>query len=186
MDPAALTTTCRIASSSHLDVLAVGLFFRHAHDSRHRRRRASGVKENRPGAGNRPGRVVSSLARRALAPKVSARKRGFPVFRIAPDAPPFTEDTVRRAEEEGQGFRETARPSATGRSRTPTFWLRPSSGEDSWRRSIAAYSRSCRTRFGGPRCLRDPIRLRPRTHSSGRFAPSWPIRRPRPVRSLRG
>ncbi len=48
------------------------------------------------------GRVVSSLARKGLAPKTSASKRGFPVFRIAPGAPPITEDMVRRAEEEGE------------------------------------------------------------------------------------
>jgi len=45
------------------------------------------------------GRVVSSLARKGLAPKSPSRKRGFPVFRIRSDAPPISEDTVRRAEE---------------------------------------------------------------------------------------
>jgi hypothetical protein len=47
------------------------------------------------------GRVVSMLARKGLAPKASASKKGFPVFRIARGSPAITEDIVRRAEEEG-------------------------------------------------------------------------------------
>ena len=46
------------------------------------------------------GRVVSNLARKGLAPKSSASRRGFPVFRVSPGAPPITEDMVRRAEED--------------------------------------------------------------------------------------
>ena len=48
------------------------------------------------------GRVVSNLARKGLTPTASGRKRGFPVFRIPPGAPPITEEMVRRAEEEGE------------------------------------------------------------------------------------
>ncbi len=46
------------------------------------------------------GRVVSMLAREGLVRKASASKRRFPVFRIAPGAPPITEDMVRLAEYE--------------------------------------------------------------------------------------
>lgn len=48
------------------------------------------------------GRVVSELARKGLAPGASASNRGFPVFRVAPNAPPITEDMVRRAQVEGE------------------------------------------------------------------------------------
>ena len=48
------------------------------------------------------GRVVSELARKGLTPRTAASRRGFPVFRVARDAPPITEDMVRRAEEEGE------------------------------------------------------------------------------------
>ena len=47
------------------------------------------------------GSVLSDLARKGLAPRTSSRKRGFPVFRVGPDALPITEDMVRRAEEKG-------------------------------------------------------------------------------------
>jgi len=46
------------------------------------------------------GRAVSALARKALSVRSFAKKRGFPVFRVAPSTPPLTEDLVRRAEEE--------------------------------------------------------------------------------------
>jgi hypothetical protein len=48
------------------------------------------------------GSVLSDLARKGLTPRTSSsKKRGFPVFRVGPDAPPITEDMVKRAGEEG-------------------------------------------------------------------------------------
>ena len=43
------------------------------------------------------GRVLSDLARRGLAPRNEGSRRGFPVFRVSPDAPPLTSEMVRRA-----------------------------------------------------------------------------------------
>jgi len=43
------------------------------------------------------GRVLSDLVRRGLAPRREGSRRGFPVFRISPDAPPLTSESVERA-----------------------------------------------------------------------------------------
>ncbi len=45
------------------------------------------------------GQAVTKLARRGLAPRPAARKRGFPVFDVGPDAAPITPDMVREADE---------------------------------------------------------------------------------------
>lgn len=43
------------------------------------------------------GRVLSDLVRRGLAPRREGSRRGFPVFRISPEAPPLTPENVGRA-----------------------------------------------------------------------------------------
>jgi hypothetical protein len=43
------------------------------------------------------GRVLSDLARRGLAPRREGSRRGFPVFRVSPEAAPLTSEAVRRA-----------------------------------------------------------------------------------------
>lgn len=48
--------------------------------------------------GRSVGRVLSDLARRGLAPRPETARRGeFPVFRISPDSPPLTSESVARA-----------------------------------------------------------------------------------------
>ena len=47
------------------------------------------------------GKVVSDLARRGLAPRRQSKTRsGFPVFDVAPDAPPITLEMVKQALDE--------------------------------------------------------------------------------------
>ena len=46
------------------------------------------------------GRVLSDLARSGLAPRREGSRRGFPVFRVTPDAPPLTSEAVARALDE--------------------------------------------------------------------------------------
>jgi hypothetical protein len=46
------------------------------------------------------GRVLSDLARRGLAPRKEASRRGFPVFRVSPETAPLTSEAVRRALDE--------------------------------------------------------------------------------------
>ena len=46
------------------------------------------------------GKVLSQLARRGLAPRPSATRKGFPVFKVSPQASPLTPALVRRAAEE--------------------------------------------------------------------------------------
>jgi hypothetical protein len=46
------------------------------------------------------GRVLSDLARSGLAPRREGSRKGFPVFRVAPDAPPLTPEAVARALDE--------------------------------------------------------------------------------------
>jgi hypothetical protein len=47
------------------------------------------------------GKVLSELARRGLAPRpYDTSRSGFPVFRVAEDAPPLTAEMVRRADED--------------------------------------------------------------------------------------
>lgn len=46
------------------------------------------------------GRVLSDLARSGLAPRKEGSERGFPVFRVGPDAPPLTSEAVARALDE--------------------------------------------------------------------------------------
>jgi hypothetical protein len=46
------------------------------------------------------GRVLSDLARNGLAPRRDASRRGFPVFRVTPDAPPLTPEAVAHALDE--------------------------------------------------------------------------------------
>lgn len=43
------------------------------------------------------GKVLSDLVRRGLAPRREGSRRGFPVFRISPEAPPLTPESVERA-----------------------------------------------------------------------------------------
>jgi hypothetical protein len=46
------------------------------------------------------GKVISDLARQALAPKPQrGARKGFPTFEIPSDAPPLTAETVRQADE---------------------------------------------------------------------------------------
>lgn len=54
-------------------------------------------------AENKPlGEVISSLIRRALAPRAQAATSSeFPVFEVAADAPPITLEMVQRAAEGG-------------------------------------------------------------------------------------
>lgn len=47
--------------------------------------------------GRTVGAVISDLARRTLRPTPSRTGSGFPVFDVAPDAPPITLDDVARA-----------------------------------------------------------------------------------------
>ena len=47
--------------------------------------------------GRSVGAVISALARRALQPTAIRPGGGFPVFDVAPDAPPITADDVARA-----------------------------------------------------------------------------------------
>jgi hypothetical protein len=46
------------------------------------------------------GKVVSDLARRGLSPRAESARRGFPVFKVSPDAPPLTPEQVARARDE--------------------------------------------------------------------------------------
>jgi len=46
------------------------------------------------------GKVLSRLARRGLAPRAAARRRGFPVFPVGREALPLTPSMVRRAAED--------------------------------------------------------------------------------------
>ena len=46
------------------------------------------------------GRVLSDLVRGGLAPRREGSRRGFPVFRVSPDAPPLTSEAVARALDE--------------------------------------------------------------------------------------
>ena len=46
------------------------------------------------------GKVLSRLARRGLAPRRPARRKGFPVFPVDREAPPLTPSMVRRAAED--------------------------------------------------------------------------------------
>ena len=48
------------------------------------------------------GDMVSELARRGMASesRITKTPRGFPVFRVSPDAKPITPDDVRRSEDE--------------------------------------------------------------------------------------
>ena len=46
------------------------------------------------------GRVLSELARSGLAPRREGSRKGFPVFRVTPDAPPLTPEAVSRALDE--------------------------------------------------------------------------------------
>jgi hypothetical protein len=43
------------------------------------------------------GKVVSDLARQGLSPRRESSRRGFPVFRVSPEAPPLTAEQVERA-----------------------------------------------------------------------------------------
>ena len=46
------------------------------------------------------GRVLSDLARGGLAPRREGSRKGFPVFRVSPDAAPLTSEAVARALDE--------------------------------------------------------------------------------------
>ena len=46
------------------------------------------------------GKVLSRLARRGLAPRRPALRKGFPVFPVGREAPPLTPSMVRRAAED--------------------------------------------------------------------------------------
>ncbi len=46
------------------------------------------------------GRALSDLARRGLAPRREASRRGFPVFRVSADAPVLTPEMVAEAQDD--------------------------------------------------------------------------------------
>lgn len=46
------------------------------------------------------GRVLSDLARNGLAPRREGSRKGFPVFRVTPDAAPLTPEAVDSALDE--------------------------------------------------------------------------------------